>query len=167
VAAIDKLILERPAAWVPRGDRDWDGVLLASWRGAEAEIQGRLGPDRARWTWGALNVMAVQHPLARAASVLAPLLSPPAVPMGGFSTTPNVLTLQPSGAVEGPSMRFIADLADPDDTRLVNFMGQSGHPASDHYADQFDAWRNVETRKLPVTPGAVAREARHTLKLVP
>ena len=46
-------------------------------------------------------------------------------------------------------------------------LGQSGHPASEHYADQFDAWRNVETRKLPFTPGAVAREARHTLKLLP
>ncbi|PYQ54130.1 MAG: hypothetical protein DMF78_07120 [Acidobacteria bacterium] len=167
VAAIHKLILERPASWVPRGDGDWDGVLLASWRAAEGEIERRLGSDRSRWSWGALNVMAVQHPLARAASFLAPLLSPPAVPMGGFSTTPNVLTIQPSGAVEGPSMRFIADLADPDDTRLVNFMGQSGHPASEHYADQFDAWRNVETRKLPFTPGAVAREARHTLKLLP
>jgi penicillin amidase len=142
-------------------------VLLASWQMAGRAIQQQLGADRARWTWGALNVMSVSHPLARAAAVLSPLLSPPAVPMGGFSTTPDVLTIQPSGAVEGPSMRFIASLADPDDTRLVNFMGQSGHPASEHYADQFDAWRNVETRKLPFTPGAVAREARHTLKLAP
>ena len=40
-------------------------------------------------------------------------------------------------------MRFVANLADPDDTRLVNFMGQSGHPASPHYADQFEAWRTA------------------------
>jgi penicillin amidase len=167
MAAIHKLILERPASWVPRGDGDWDGVLLRAWRTAESEIAQRLGPDRSRWTWGALNVIAVQHPLARAASVLAPLLSPPAVAMGGFSTTPNVLNIAPSGAIEGPSMRFVANLADPDDTRLVNFMGQSGHAASEHYADQFDAWRNVETRRLPFTAAAVAREARHTLTLVP
>lgn len=167
MAAIHKLILERPASWVPRGDGDWDGVLLRAWRTAEGEIAQRLGPDRSRWTWGALNVIAVQHPLARAASVLAPLLSPPAVAMGGFSTTPNVLNIAPSGAIEGPSMRFVANLADPDDTRLVNFMGQSGHAASEHYADQFDAWRNVETRRLPFTAAAVAREARHTLTLVP
>ncbi|HEV7503245.1 MAG TPA: penicillin acylase family protein, partial [Vicinamibacteria bacterium] len=83
VAAIHKLILERPASWVPAGDRDWDGVLLAAWRSAEAEITKGLGPDRARWRWDALNVMAVQHPLARAFTLLAPLLSPPAVPMGG------------------------------------------------------------------------------------
>jgi penicillin amidase len=165
VAAIHKLLLERPASWVPPGDRDWDGVLLGAWRAAEAEIAERLGPDRTRWNWGALNVMSVQHPLARALSVLGPLLSPPAVPMGGSNTTPNVLGITPSGGFEGPSMRFIADLADLDDTRLVNFMGQSGHVASEHYADQFDAWRTVETPRLAFTPEAVAREARNTLIL--
>src|SRR5262249_27464689 len=59
VAAIHKLILERPASWVPRDDGDWDGVLLASWRSAERALEQQLGPDRARWRWGALNVMAV------------------------------------------------------------------------------------------------------------
>ena len=166
-AAIHRLILERPASWVPARDRDWDGVLLGAWRAAEAEIGERLGADRSRWTWGALNVIAIPHPLARAMSFFGPLLSPPAVPVGGSGTTPNVLNFAPSGAVDGPSMRFVASLADPDDTRLVNFMGQSGHAASPHYEDQFDAWRNVETRRLPFTPSAVERETRHTLRLVP
>ncbi len=59
-------------------------------------------------------------------------------------------------------MRFIANLADADDTRLVNFMGQSGHAASAHYEDQFEAWRAVETRRLAFSPAAVAREgAQH------
>ena len=167
VAAIHKLILERPASWVPPADKDWDGVLAGAWRAAEAEIADTLGADRSHWNWGALNVMVVQHPLARAASVLGPLLSPPAARMGGANTTPNVLGITPTGAVEGPSMRFIANLADPDDTRLVNFMGQSGHAASAHYADQFEAWRAVETRRLAFTAQAVAREARNTLILQP
>jgi penicillin amidase len=111
--------------------------------------------------------MAVRHPLARAAGVLGPLLSPPAVPMGGSNTTPNVLGITPAGAAEGPSMRFIANLADPDDTRLVNFMGQSGHAASAHYEDQFEPWRAVETRRLAFSPQAVVREARNTLVLKP
>ena len=132
-----------------------------------ALITDTLGADRSRWTWGALNVMAVRHPLARAAGVLGPLLSPPAVPMGGSNTTPNVLGITPTGAAEGPSMRFIANLADPDDTRLVNFMGQSGHAASAHYEDQFEAWRAVETRRLAFSLEAVRRETRNTLILRP
>jgi penicillin amidase len=95
------------------------------------------------------------------------LLNPPAAEMGGAATTPNVLGVTPGGEVEGPSMRFVADLADPDNTRLVNFMGQSGHVASPHYGDQLEPWLRVESRKLPFTPEAVAREARHTLRLVP
>src|SRR4029079_13011528 len=117
--------------------------------------------------WGELNVMTVQHPLARAAGILGPLLSPPSVPMGGSNTTPNVLGITPTGGVEGPSMRFIANLADADDTRLVNFMGQSGHAGSAHYADQFGAWRAVETRRLAFSARAVAREGRNTLILRP
>jgi penicillin amidase len=87
--------------------------------------------------------------------------------MGGSNTTPNVLGVTPSGGFEGPSMRFIADLSDLDGTRLVNFLGQSGHVASEHYADQFDPWRKVETPRLAFTAEAVAREARHTSGLVP
>ena len=165
VAATHRLLLERPASWVPAGDGDWDGLLLASWREATSEIAKSLGTDPARWTWGAMNRIAVLHPLAAAFRPLGALLSPPEVESGGSSTTPNVLATTPSGAVEGPSMRFIADMADPDNTRLVNFMGQSGHPASPHFADQFDPWLKVESRRLPFTPAAVAREARHTLTL--
>jgi penicillin amidase len=167
VAAIHRLVLERPAAWVPAGDGDWDGLLLASWREAGAQTAETLGADRARWTWGAMNRMAVLHPLAAAFRPLGALLSPPAVETGGSSTTPNVLSTTPSGAIEAPSMRFIADMADPDNTRLVNFMGQSGHPASPHYEDQFDPWLKVESQRLPFTAAAVAREARHTLTLKP
>ena len=64
-------------------------------------------------------------------------------------------------------MRFVADMADLDGTRLVNFMGQSGHPASPHYGDQLGLWVNGESPRLVMSAAAVAREARHTLRLVP
>jgi penicillin amidase len=64
-------------------------------------------------------------------------------------------------------MRFIANLADPDDTRLTNFMGQSGHPASPNYADQLEAWARVEAIRLPMSDEAVARATVHTLTLTP
>jgi penicillin amidase len=165
--AIERLLAERPASWVPSGDGDWDGALKGAWGAAVAEITRRLGSDRSAWTWGALNQMAVTHPVSAAVPPLRGLLSPPRVGVGGYSTTPNVLYITPGGTVEAPSMRFVADMADPDNTRLVNFMGQSGHPASPHYADQFPLWLKAESPRLVMTPAAVAREARHTLTLVP
>jgi penicillin G amidase len=167
LSAIQRLVREQPAAWLPAGDPDWDATLLASWRAALGDIERQLGHDRARWRWGALNRMAIRHPLTRAFSPLGRLLDPPVVDMGGSATTVNVLWITPSGGTEGPSMRFVANLADPDDTRLVNFMGESGHAASEHYRDQFDPWVRVESRRFPFTPEAVSRETTHSLRLLP
>ena len=164
--AIDRLIRERPAGWLPRGVSDWDVVLRDVWQDACARLERRLGRDRTRWRCGALNVLAVHHPLGRAFTPLGRLFDPPTAEMGGASTTPNVFVVSPGG-IEAPSMRFVADLADPDDTRLVNFMGQSGQPSSPHYQDQLDAWVRVESQTLAMSPEAVARAARHTLRLVP
>jgi penicillin G amidase len=165
--AIHRLIRERPAAFIPPGDAAWDGVLRGAWQDAIAGLVRALGSDRARWRWGAMNRMAVHHPLSRVVPRLALLLDPPVTEMGGSSTSPNVLYISPSGAIEAPSMRFVADLADPDGIRLVNFMGQSGHPASPNYGDQFQPWVRVESPRLAFTPAAVARETRHTLTLLP
>ena len=165
--AIHRLIRERPPAFIPSGDAAWDGALRGAWQDAVAELTRTLGTDRARWRWGAMNRMAVHHPLSRALPRLALLLDPPVTEMGGSSTSPNVLYISPSGTIEAPSMRFVADLADPDSIHLGNFMGQSGHAASPHYGDQFQPWVKVESPRLAFSPAAVARETQHTLTLVP
>jgi len=165
--AVHRLIHDRPPAFIPAGDAAWDAALRGAWEAASAELTRTLGADRRRWRWGAMNRMAAHHPLSRFAPLLALLLDPPVTEMGGASTTPNVLYISPDGSIEGPSMRFVADLADPDGIHLGNFMGQSGHAASPHYGDQFPSWVNVETPRLAFTPAAVARETRHTLTLVP
>jgi penicillin amidase len=165
-AAIERLLIDRPASWLPPADADWDAVLHGAWTDAVRELSRTLGGDRSAWTYGRTNTIAVRHPLTGTLP-LGFVFNPPAVEMGGAGTTPNVLSVTPAGIVEAPSMRFVANLADPDDTRLVNFMGQSGHPASPHYDDQFDAWVRVESRRLPFTAEAVAKETRHLLHLVP
>jgi penicillin amidase len=165
--AVHRLIRERPVSFIPAGNAGWDEALRGAWQEAVAELTRTLGADRARWHWGAMNRMAVHHPLSRFVPRLSLLLDPPVTEMGGFSTTPNVLFISPTGTIEGPSMRFVADMADPDGIRLVNFMGQSGHPASPNYGDQFQPWVKVESPRLAFTPAAVARETRHTLTLVP
>jgi penicillin amidase len=165
-ASIDRLVRERPAGWLPAGSADWDAVLRDAWHDACAGLERRLGRNRARWTCGALNRLEVHHPLGRAFAPLGRIFDPPAAEMGGASTTPNVFVVNPGG-IEAPSMRFVADLADADDTRLVNFMGQSGQPASPHYQDQLGPWVRVESQTLAFTAEAVTRAARHTLRLVP
>lgn len=167
VAAVEVLVRDRPASFLPKGDADWDAAFLAAWQEGERRLAEQLGADRSQWRYGRTNVMAVRHLLSRAVPALGALLDPAPREMGSAMPSPNVLQVLPSGEVEGPSMRFIANLADPDDTRLTNFMGQSGHPASPNYADQLEAWARVEAIRLPMSDEAVARATVHTLTLTP
>lgn len=67
----------------------------------------------------------------------------------------------------GPSHRHVVDLADVDRSVAVLCGGQSGHPASPHYADQVAMWRNGEVRPAPFTRPAIERIARWQQHFVP
>jgi len=49
---------------------------------------------------------------------------------------------------QGPSMRQLTDLGDIARAQSVLPAGQSGIPASPHYADQFALWRNGQYHPL-------------------
>ncbi len=61
----------------------------------------------------------------------------------------------------GPGLRMIADLASPEDARMITAPGQSGDPLSAHYADLLQRWRDFD-RLVPGRAAAVS-----TLVLVP
>jgi penicillin amidase len=67
----------------------------------------------------------------------------------------------------GPSMRMVVDLGDLDSSTWVNLTGTSGHPASNHYADQLDAWATARTFPWPFTPAATSADAAERLTLRP
>jgi penicillin amidase len=74
------------------------------------------------------------------------------------------------GAIDiayGPSMRFVSDAGDPAATTAVLPGGQSGHPADPHYDDQLPLYLAGESRRLPWSREAIARETVSRLELVP
>jgi penicillin amidase len=70
-------------------------------------------------------------------------------------------------AMVGPSHRHVVDMADIDRSVAVLCGGQSGHPASPHYADQVSLWRRGETRPAPFTRPAIERIARWHQRFTP
>jgi penicillin amidase len=66
----------------------------------------------------------------------------------------------------GPSHRHVVDMDDVDRSVAVLCGGQSGHPASPHYADQVALWRRGETRPAPFTRPAIERLARFRQQFV-
>ncbi len=141
-------------------------ALAAAWRDGEA----RWGEEVARWPYAEIHRLTLDHPLGSL-----PLLGrwfdrgPFALP--GSSTT--VLAFggpwvgESIDVTYGPSMRFISDLASPDQGLAILPGGQAGHPGDPHYADQLPLYLGLETRSTPWSEEAVARATVSSLRLLP
>src|SRR5205814_525694 len=120
---------DRPAEWLPKEFASYDELILATYADAKETLAKRGVADPAQWTFGRLNHYRFPHPLARSDNrfdVEIPATS------GGSSS--------PVNAGANVSMRFIADLADWNRTRLGIALGESGDPSSPHWRDQLEEW---------------------------
>ncbi len=130
---IDRIITERPAAYLPKDMASYEALILATYADAKGELAKLGGADPAKWTLGNLRHYRFPHPLARgdkAFEIEVPATS------GGSSN--------PVNAAANVSMRFLADLSNWDNTRFGIALGESGDPASLHWKDQIDAWLKVQ-----------------------
>ena len=110
-----------------------------------------LGPNRADWRWGRLNLATFEHPLAAAYDL------PPAEKSGG------------AGAVyaNGATFREIFDLTDWDLGLATTAPGQSGQPGSPFYGDLIESWANGDYFPLAFSREAVEEVTEHRLVLRP
>ncbi len=137
---------------------------------ALALLQERLGPDMGRWAWGRLNQVHFAHPLGTV-KPLHLLFNRGPYPLGGDQDT----LLRASGSPRfpfgpvavGDALRFLADVGDWEQCRIVVAGGQSGHVASRHYADLIPLWREGRFQAMPFARDQVARYAEAALVLVP
>src|SRR5207244_13002513 len=101
-----------------------------------------LGPAEQEWSWGRLHRARLAHPAAAAMSAAArtaAAIGP--VPRGGSSDTVGATTYLPDFTQEaGATFRLVVDVGGWDNWLVMNSPGQSGDPASPHYADLFPLW---------------------------
>ena len=147
-----------------------DTVLLSSLKVALGELDQRLGPDMASWTWGGLHhatfmpaAAAIADPATRAQMTLGPLQLP------GSATTPRAATyrMEDFGAISGASVRMVLDVGDWDESRVINTPGQSGDPFSAQYRDLFPLWAGGQYVPLLFSRAAVDRAALTVIRLDP
>ncbi len=117
--------------------------------------------------WGKLHHVHFRHPLdsvpgAAGLFDLGPLARP-----GDGSTVDATSFDSHFEQVSGASYRQIMDTADWDQSEAVNVPGQSGQPASPHYADLLPLWVEGKYFPLVYSRPAVERETRDRLDLVP
>jgi penicillin amidase len=151
----------------PQARRD---AMLASLATALDEIEKKLGPDMASWTWGAMHRARFAHPLdAVVSDESRERFTVSGGPLGGSGATPMATTYRMSdfALTAGASFRMVLDVGHWDASRVVNVPGQSGEPASPHYRDLLMLWSENRYFPLVYSRAAVEKATEARLRLVP
>jgi penicillin amidase len=152
-AVVHRLVSSRDPAW----SGDWDRLIRKAFDDAVEEGKRMQGPDVAKWRWGAFQTLELAHPVLGRLPYVGTYFRVGPTPMSGSSTTVKQTTTR-----IGPSMRFVADLSDWENSWNNITIGQSGHPFSGHFRDQWKAYQ--AGRSFPMR---FARVEGKTLRLEP
>jgi penicillin amidase len=150
---LERLLRERPKEWF----EDYDQLLLRTLSEAVEEGKRRINRNPATWDYGVYIEINIRQPVTGRIPVVGPYFNIGPIPMSGSSTTVKQTTQR-----LGPSMRFVADLGDWNQSMNNITIGQSGQFLSWHYSDQWDEyyggeslpmkWTGIEGKTLRVLP---------------
>ena len=167
-----------------------DEVLSKALDEAITEIERRLGPDQAKWSWGQIHRANFRHPLNLAARPPGPGGgggAPFGLDSGAISRERLIesLDIQPvtrpgdANSVNatgggpnfteayGASYRQIIDVSNWDNSMMTNVPGESGVPGSPHYRDLVEPWAEGVYHPMPFSRKAVEEAAEERLLLKP
>ncbi len=162
--AEELLIEHTPDRWLPRQFHSWNDLLSTA---VEQGLSAEHAPGNlANWRYGRQHPVDIEHPLFSAIPTLQQLLGLP-TGTGPYPQSGDSSTVKQVSRTFGPSERFTASLANPDQSTLNLVLGQSGNPASPWFLDQFPAWLAGTTYPAPFSDAAVGRATTHTLALTP
>ena len=139
--ALDNLLLsERHTDWWPAARAT---VLATSLAVTLQRLETALGPMPS-WRLDARQRVGLHHELSKAVPELAPMLAAAPAAWGGSPATVGRASYsyrRPFRVIHGATVRAVGEMQTTPAFRAVIPGGQSGHPLSPHYADQFAAWR--------------------------
>jgi penicillin amidase len=161
-AFLQKILTDRPAKWLPAGFKTYDALLVAAADRAVAQLAHLSNKSRTDdWAWKQFDALDMVHPLGRT-GFLKNFLSITNKPQSGTAYSPRAATKH-----HGPAMRFVANLANWDESIMLIPGGQSGQPGSAHYTDQFPYWYEGRPIYQGFSDIAAANSRKHTLTLKP
>ena len=148
------LLRERPPDWFP----DYDALLLKSLANAIERGARLQGSKLSRWNYGKYNELKVENPVLGRLPLIGKYFNLGPAFMNGSPTTIKQISRR-----VGPSLRMVVDLGDLDHSLVNTTLGESGHPFSRHYNDQWEAYYNG--RSFPMEFDKV--DARQVLTVSP
>jgi penicillin amidase len=158
------------------GENWWDDVTTA---GVETRgeivrrVLDQLDGAGSRSRWGDVHRVRFEHPLAWIPGV--GRLVGNSWSRGPFRAPGSNVTInahywsrgRPFEVTAIPAMRFVTEVGNWDETRLVLPVGQSGRPWSANYADQISDWLAGEAQPFPFSREAVDAAAVAKIYLIP
>jgi len=141
-----RLVQARPHNWLNPAYPTWNALLLHA---VDTVIHRfwQSGYGFSQATWGARNIVRINQPLAAALGPLGDWLDMPPTPLPGDSHMPRV-----QAPHFGASMRLVV-APQPQAPGLFELPGgESGHPLSPWYGDEFRAW--ADGTPTPLAPGS-------------
>jgi len=143
-------------------------ILRAALRDAVADATRRWGPELDGWVWGRVRPFQLRHLFASQGGIAGRLLNSDSMPIAGGTETPFKqqfprVDREHMYPAVGPLVRITVDMADPWAATFSLAGGESGWPASPHYADLLDDWGRGRGR--PLTPAPCEADVR--VELVP
>jgi len=145
-------------------------LLETTLSSAVKEARRLLGPDAARWRWGALHRALFEPAIAaRADGALAAQMRVGPLEVAGSASTPLASRWRGDDfvATGGASLRLVMDVGAWDNSVAVNTPGQSADPWSAHYRDLFPLWAAGDYFPLLYSRAAVEAATRDVIVLIP
>jgi penicillin amidase len=162
VAFLQRILTERSPKWLPPSYKSYDELMVSAADNAVKILEKRSNSTRIEnWQWKNFNALQMNHPIGRKGA-LKFFLSLSDRPQAGTRYSPRAAL-----KTHGPAMRFVANLANWDESLMLIPGGQSGQPGSRHYTDQFPYWFDGKPIAQPFSDTAEAQTKRHLLTLKP
>lgn len=159
---VERVLEQRPAAWLPPKYHSYDELIVAAADQSVAYLAAHFNkPDISAWRMGALNALTMDHPMGRD-GILERLLSIGPIAQSGCVFAPKAMT-----HTHGPAMRMVADLSNWDQSLMELPAGESGQPWTAHYRDQFADWFSGKPIVSPFSDAAEEKVRVHRFVLEP
>jgi penicillin amidase len=158
---LENAVHHQPQSWLPGAYSSYDELLAAAVEAAVSghpESRDQAPQDLGAWKWGAFRPLEIQHPILGRVPLLQRWTGPGVQPQSGSSYTVKAVSRS-----HGPSERLTVDLSDLDQSTLNLVTGEAGNFLSPYYMDQWKAWYEGYTFKLPYSEKAVGASKQHEL----
>ena len=145
-------------------------IVKRAWDETIETLSARLGSDAAQWRWGRAHTATFRHGTFGQSGIalLDRVFNRGPIAVNGTTDAINANAQNESmNVLSIPSLRMVMDLAQPDNDRIINSTGQSGHPFHANYADMVQAWADGDTLPFWHTNAAVRAHQQDVLMLVP